>query len=100
MTIEQWFPSVKLPLSWEQFRQLPQHPAYRYEYRDGEAWLSARPKSYHTLLSLERRDPPRTLRGFCRETITFRLLRESDWPQLPSLFAWSFHRVPPFSLLA
>ena len=32
-----------LPLTTEQFWQLPRHPAYKYEYFDGAVHLSPRP---------------------------------------------------------
>ena len=54
MTTEKWYPFIKLPLTIEQFHQLPRNPAYKYEYIDGEAWLTARPKAYHALLTLEK----------------------------------------------
>lgn len=100
MTIDQWFPFIKLPMSFEQFRQLPQHPAYKYEYSRGSAELTARPKSYHGLLSLQPRNPPLSVRGFGRETVTFRPLQNDDWLCLPRLFAEAFDHVPPYSQLA
>lgn len=100
MTIEKWFPFVQLPISREKFRQLPQHPTYRYEYIDGVAWLTARPECYHALLTLQRRDPPDWVGGFGRETVTFRPLQESDWARLVGLFAEAFHQTPPFSLIS
>ncbi len=99
MTTEKWYPFVKLPLSAEQFRQLPQHPSYEYEYVDGEAWLTARPKTYHALLDLEAREPAASVRGFGREEITVRPLDRDEWPYLRPLFAGAFQSVPPFSLI-
>ena len=43
---------VKIRMSIQAFHQLPRHAAYKYEYLDGEAWLSPRPKTYHALLDL------------------------------------------------
>jgi len=100
VTTEKWFPSIKLPLSIKQFQQLPQHPAYKYEYSRDEAQLTPRPKHYHALLTLERRKPPVSVQGFGREEITFRPLHETDWPGLLPLFAGAFHRVPPFSQIS
>ena len=51
--IDDWFSAIELPLTWQQFWQLPQNPAYKYEYFDGHAWLSPRPKSYHAVLDLQ-----------------------------------------------
>ncbi|MEZ6053137.1 MAG: hypothetical protein R3C02_17395 [Planctomycetaceae bacterium] len=100
MTTEKWYPFIKLPLTIEQFDQLPRNPAYKYEYIEGEAWLTARPRTYHALLALEKRTPASTVEGFGREEISVRKLDEDDWEEFPSLFAWAFHRVVPFSLIS
>ncbi len=50
--IHDWFSAIELPLTWRQFWQLPRNPAYKYEYFDGRAWLSPRPKTYHAVLDL------------------------------------------------
>ncbi|WP_437192111.1 GNAT family N-acetyltransferase [Planctomicrobium sp. SH527] len=34
-------------MPWESFRQLPRHPAYRYEYRGEQALISGRPHYLH-----------------------------------------------------
>ena len=46
---------VKIRMSIREFHQLPRHPAYKYEYIDGETWLTPRPKTYHALLDLRTR---------------------------------------------
>ena len=51
--IDDWFSAIKLPLTWQQFWQLPRNPAYKYEYFDGHAWLSPWPKSHHAVLDLQ-----------------------------------------------
>ena len=56
--IDDWFSAIELPLNMRQFRQLPQNPAYKYEYFDGHAWLSPRPKSCHAILDLQSLDAP------------------------------------------
>ena len=100
MTTEKWYPFIKLPLTIEQFHQLPRNPVYKYEYIEDEAWLTARPRVYHALLTLEERTPAQTAEGYGREEITFRPLDDDDWDEFPALFAWAFHRVPPFSLIS
>ena len=95
--IEKWFRTIKFPLSIEQFRQLPQNPAYKYEYIDGQAWLTPRPKSYHVLLDLHSFDPPIAVQT--EEQTTTRRLAEEDWELLPPLLALAFHRVEPFASL-
>jgi len=33
--IGKWFSTIQLPLTFEQFWQLPRNPAYKFEYFDG-----------------------------------------------------------------
>src|SRR5580693_1815698 len=49
---DDWMPVLELSLTLTQFRQLPHNPAYKYEYLDGKARLSPRPKHYHAQLDL------------------------------------------------
>ena len=93
--IEELFRTIKFPLSIEQFFQLPQNPAYEYEYIDGEAWLTPRPKSYHALLDLHSFDPPIAMQT--EEQTVIRRLAEEDWERLPAILAAAFHRVEPFA---
>src|SRR3954463_358281 len=51
---DEWMPFLKLPLTLEQFKQLPRNAAYKYEYIDGLAYLSPRARHYHALLDLQR----------------------------------------------
>ena len=96
--IDDWFSTIKLPLTIEQFRQLPRNPAYKYEYFDGHAWLSPRPHSYYAILDLQTFARPAG--GIAsHEKLVIRPLQEADWPQLPELLAAAFHRVQPFASL-
>jgi GNAT superfamily N-acetyltransferase len=98
--LDRWFSTIKLPLSLRQFHQLPQNPAFKYEYLAKNAWISPRPKFYSARLALppresacvERIDPP--------ESVGFRQLTASDWSRMSRLFSGSFHRVQPFSSLS
>ncbi len=96
--MHEWFATIELPLTWQQFRQLPRNPAYKYEYFDGRAWLSPRPKSYHAVLDL-----PTFVRPVAEmvtdEELVVRPLQDADWQRLPRLFAAAFHRVQPFASL-
>jgi len=97
--IEKWFTTIELPLSFGQFLALPQNPAYKYEYFDGHAWLTPRPKSCRALLDLRTfTHPIATLAT--RDDFIVRRLVDEDWQQLPPLFAAAFHRVQPFASLA
>jgi GNAT superfamily N-acetyltransferase len=98
--IDRWFPHVTFPVARETFRQLPRNPTYKYEYFDGEAQLSPRPKSYHCLLELAPRDVPEAVELQGGEQATFRPLAREDWPRFPKLFAAAFDRLPPFGLIA
>jgi GNAT superfamily N-acetyltransferase len=93
--IDKWFSAIELPLTFEQFEQLPQNPAYKYEYFEGTAWLSPRPKSYHAVLDLPAFAPP--IETLTEEPVHIRPLVDDDWESLPGVFAAAFHRVQPFA---
>jgi GNAT superfamily N-acetyltransferase len=96
--IDDWFSAIEVPLTWQQFWQLPRNPAYKYEYFDGRGWLSPRPKSCHAVLDL--RTFARPIAGMAtHDEIVIRPLQDADWQQLPGLFAAAFHRVQPFASL-
>jgi GNAT superfamily N-acetyltransferase len=97
---EHWFPTIKLPLSLRQFHQLPQNPAYKYEYFDETAWLSPRPKFYNARLELRARDEMAPLEIDAQEPVGFRRLEKRDWGRFSSLFATAFHQVQPFASLS
>ena len=96
--IHEWFSAIELPLSWRQFWQLPQNPAYKYEYSDGRACLSPRPKSCHAVLDLAVFRRP-IAEVATDEKLVIRPLQDADWQQLPALFAAAFYRVQPFASL-
>ena len=85
--LDDWFTSIKLPLSWRQFHQLPQNPAYKYEYLNKTAWLSPRPKFYNVRLPLRQRGEEHAQEVDAQEPIGFRRLAKRDWPRLSRLFA-------------
>ncbi len=87
-------PFLQLRLTPGQFAQLPRHTAYRYEYLDGEAWLSPRPRYYHALLELEH------LRLDGAAEIAARPLVPADWDELVEVFAGSFAEQQPFAGLS
>ncbi len=95
---DRWFEHIELPISIDQFETLPRNSAYKYEYYDGAAHLSARPKCYNALLDLNRpgaaRRPPEPLDG-----LELRALTAGDWDDLVVLFARAFHNVQPFASL-
>jgi GNAT superfamily N-acetyltransferase len=91
---DEWMPRLELPITFEQFLQLPRNAAYKYEYFEERAWLNPRPRYYHALLDLE---PlvDRPLEGTSRKT-ALRPVRPADWEELVPLFAAAFDRQQPF----
>jgi GNAT superfamily N-acetyltransferase len=96
--LDQWFRPLHLPMSVEQFRLLPRHSAFKYEYHDGQAWLSPHPRMFNGLLDLTHFSP-RDTSQVQNSQLVIRPLEADDWPRLPKLFAAAFESVPPFSAL-
>ncbi len=90
---DEWMPSLTLPLTWQEFRQLPRHASYKYEYFDGAAHLSPWPRHYHARLDLA--NQPEVEDSPCLR----RILRRDDEPRLVDLFAAAFCHVQPFGSL-
>jgi GNAT superfamily N-acetyltransferase len=97
-TWDEWMPGMKLDMPLEEFRKLPRNAAYKYEYLDGHALLSPRPKHFHGILALADFTQPRTenLDG----AIGIRPMESHDQEDYPALFAAAFHGVQPFGGLA
>jgi len=95
--LDDWYRTLRLPMTVEQYHQLPRNPAYKYEYIDGQTWLTPRPKTFSALLDLT----PRLVGdGVVHGDKTdVRPVADEDWPLLPRLFAAAFHQVPPFIAL-
>jgi hypothetical protein len=89
---EEWMPLVKVPMSIDQFHELPRNPAYKYEYLNGQAYLSPRPKHYHALLELS----PMS----AQTTAEIRPARAEEFPALEAIFSGAFGRIQPFGSLA
>jgi hypothetical protein len=47
------FRQIELHLPFKEFLRIPRNSAYKYEYFDGRAVLSPRPKCYHAVLDLK-----------------------------------------------
>ncbi len=95
---DDWMPTITLPLTWEQFHQLPRHPAYKYEYLDGTAYLSPRSRHYHAELDLTAANlQPET--DLDSEELHIRQVQPEDWPNLVQLFANTFHHTQPYGSL-
>jgi GNAT superfamily N-acetyltransferase len=91
---EEWMPNVSLALSAEQFEQLPRNPAYQYDYHQGTAVLTPRPKHYHGVLDFAgwRAPDPQEVSA----DVHIRSLDPGDHAALPELFADAFVGVQPF----
>jgi GNAT superfamily N-acetyltransferase len=87
---DEWMAAVKLPMTAEQFRQLPRSAAYRYAYHEGAAWLNPRPRYYHALLDLSAAPA-----GVAE--VPLRPVRPEDWETLTAVFAAAFVGQPPFA---
>jgi GNAT superfamily N-acetyltransferase len=90
---DEWMPSLRLPLSRREFQELPRHPAYKYEYLDGRAFLSPWPRHRHARLDLAS-VADTDISPYCRRT-----LAEDDEARLVDLFAAAFFQVQPFGSL-
>ena len=95
--VDDWLRAVEFEIDCDAFEKLPTHPDYRYEYFDGRAYLSPRPKGFSAHLNLAEAKPPDEagLRGDC----PIRPLREADWEPLQSTFSLAFARTEPFACL-
>jgi hypothetical protein len=97
--IEQWFSTIELPMTMAQFWQLPRNPAYKYEYAQGRAWLSPRPKTCRAVLELASLPRP-VLDPSSREEFAIRPLGDEDWQSLPPLFSSALGGTQPFAGLS
>jgi GNAT superfamily N-acetyltransferase len=88
---DEWMPYVQLPLTIQQFGQLPHNSAYKYEYLNQTAYLSPRPKHYHAVLELRpiETDP----------SVSVHPLKADELMRLDRLFAEAFRYVQPYGCL-
>jgi GNAT superfamily N-acetyltransferase len=84
-------PQLQLPITREQFDQLPRNAAYRYDFLDGVAWLNPRPRYYHARLDFARLKPD----AGCSAPL--RRLEARDWGPMAELFAQAFRAQQPFA---
>ncbi len=88
---DQWMPAIMLPLTWNQFHQLPRNSAYKYEYLEGKVYLNPRPRHYHALLDLQ---PIQA-----SDEVIVRPLHPKEFEKLVPLFAGTFRSIQPFGSL-
>jgi GNAT superfamily N-acetyltransferase len=98
---DEWMPPLELTINPEQFHHLPRHPAYRYEYHDGLARLSPRPRYYHALLDLTGLGGAGGAGSACAAgELALRPIASDDWEALALVFAAAFRQQQPFCGLA
>jgi GNAT superfamily N-acetyltransferase len=90
---DEWMDGLQLPLTIEQFHRLPRNAAYKYEYLNGSAYLSPRPKFFHALLDLA---PLAACPLPAAASTVLRPIRLTDWEELAPLFSAAFLGVVPF----
>ena len=88
---DSWMPSIKLRMTRQEWEQLPRNAAYRYEYLEGFAYLSPRPRHYHALLELR---PAEVAEG-----LDIGPVRAEDFGDLELLFTDVFRTIQPFGSL-
>jgi GNAT superfamily N-acetyltransferase len=93
---DEWMDGLQLPLTIEQFHRLPRNAAFKYEYLDGSAYLSPRPKYFHAMLELS---PLAAQPLPDAAPVALRPVRDADWEGLVPLFAAAFRGVVPFGTL-
>jgi GNAT superfamily N-acetyltransferase len=94
---DEWMPALKLALTLDEFHQLPRHPAYKYEYLQGTAYLSPRARHYHAVLDLAVFAAPLEMEE--RDEVSLRPLQPDDFGPLEPEFQGAFHRHQPFASL-
>nr|AEH26476.1 acetyltransferase [uncultured Acidobacteria bacterium A2] len=89
-------PGLELALTWEQFARLPRNAAYRYEFLEGQAYLTPRPKHYHARLELAARKVEAP--AGCADVVV-RPVGAGEPAALVPLFAAAFSTMQPFGSL-
>ncbi len=85
------YPRIELPIGIDAFHTLPRNAAYKYEYFDGRAVLSPRPKTFTGVLDLA---PMPT-----DDEFAIRPLPAADIPSLADLFCHASAHTQPFQSL-
>ena len=91
---EEWMRPLELKISFAEFLALPRNNAYKYEYFDGHAHLSPRPKFYHALLDLKSLTALPS--NATDPDVQLQPLKTDGWETLVPLFAAAFERQQPF----
>jgi predicted GNAT family acetyltransferase len=95
--IDDWFRTVRLKITIDEFHRLPRTLGYKHEYYGGQCVLTPRPKNCYAVLNLAEFKPPPPMSA--REEVAVRPPRDSDWEALGKCCGFAFHRIPPFDSL-
>jgi GNAT superfamily N-acetyltransferase len=95
--VDRWLRQVRAPMSLESYHRLPRHPAYKFEFWDGQLRISPRWQSHSMFLEL--RPPEESLEGDQIAAASTRPLVSSDWDVLPEVLAAAFRDSPPLGFL-
>jgi GNAT superfamily N-acetyltransferase len=96
--LDDWFRTVRLNLTIDEFHRLPRAAGYKHEYFGDQAVLTPRPRNGYAALDLGRFRPLEADAEELRD-VTVRPIADGDWELLGPLCGGAFHRVPPFSTL-
>ena len=96
------FRQIRLPLGWWKWERLPRHPAYKYEYFDGKALLTPRPKSVDMVLDMSDWHAPAPTGEVVRSRrdVRIRAIGETDWTSVEEAFYRAFAGDEPFKSLS
>jgi hypothetical protein len=91
--MDDYFRRVELNITFDEFHRVPRNPAYKYEYYDGRAVLTPRPKSFTCVRDLG------PVESEPQESVTVERLTASEAAGLADLFAAAVRRTQPFESL-
>jgi GNAT superfamily N-acetyltransferase len=89
--------SQVISMTFQDYMKLPWHPGFKLEYFGGRLHISPRWRTYDLFLPLEQ--PEECSSVDVQNLVEIRQLEKPDWNDLPRVFASSFGRSPPFSLI-
>jgi GNAT superfamily N-acetyltransferase len=93
---DEWMPTIRLVMTIDDFHRLPRNAAYKYEYFDGAALFSPRPKTMHAVLDISGWAPLDTDLAPAGEYAVVPL-EGADRDDLARLFSGAFAQTQPFA---
>jgi predicted GNAT family acetyltransferase len=94
--LDDWFRTLRLKISFDEFKRLPRTLGYKHEYFDGTCVLTPRPRNCYAVLRLDRFAAPPACTD---DEVAIRPLQDADWDSLGQRCGFAFHRIPPFDTL-